>query len=478
MASIKYERDRNGVLKAKIQAYSKDPDTGKRKLYSKRVYNNLNLTELKFKKYVEKEAIDFENNVEKAYEYNEPLIASKVLTVPELMKEWKDNIKTNLSLSYYHRVCEVEEKFYAYLKSRGLYEKPISEITVRDIQLFFDLEATKKYTTCGSEIVKLINPLPKCVNFRHLERKKIITRPASYNMNNHGKVIKIEAAQKICNEYGLKLEQYFEKVDNTKYYSQETLKGYRRMLRTLFNEAVRYDWISKNPVCRTKIGSGNLNISIREVPEKEVFSFSEVSTLLNVLDNLPDYKINQKICIKIMLFTGVRSAELCGLRWSDIDMTNRIIYVRRNRLYSDITKEVYEKCPKTKTSTREIPIPTDLYNDLIKFQDWFRKIDYNFDIKQDQYYVAVNRDRKPLFPHTIGHYLRDIEQANGLKNVTCHGLRHTYCSLLLAQNVPIQTVSKYMGHSDSTITLQVYAHFIPDTKEKVINALDNISKNK
>ena len=51
-----------------------------------------------------------------------------------------------------------------------------------------------------------------------------------------------------------------------------------------------------------------------------------------------------------------------------------------------------------------------------------------------------------------------------------------YCSLLLSQNVPIQTVSKYMGHSDSTVTLEVYSHFIPDTQEKVVFALNNISK--
>lgn len=51
-----------------------------------------------------------------------------------------------------------------------------------------------------------------------------------------------------------------------------------------------------------------------------------------------------------------------------------------------------------------------------------------------------------------------------------------YCSLLLAQNVPIQTVSKYMGHSDSTVTLKVYSHFIPDTQEKVVFALNNLTK--
>jgi len=42
--------------------------------------------------------------------------------------------------------------------------------------------------------------------------------------------------------------------------------------------------------------------------------------------------------------------------------------------------------------------------------------------------------------------------------------------------MPIQTVSKYMGHSDSTVTLEVYSHFIPDTQEKVVSALDSLSK--
>lgn len=43
---------------------------------------------------------------------------------------------------------------------------------------------------------------------------------------------------------------------------------YRRILRTLFNEAVRYEWITKNPVCATKIGAGSSNTTLRAVPEK------------------------------------------------------------------------------------------------------------------------------------------------------------------------------------------------------------------
>ena len=81
----------------------------------------------------------------------------------------------------------------------------------------------------------------------------------------------------------------------------------------------------------------------------------------------------------------------------------------------------------------------------------------------------------PIYPHTLGYWLRTFEIENGFKHVSCHGLRHTYCSLLLSQNVPIQTVSKYMGHSDSTVTLKVYSHFIPDTQDKALNALAKLA---
>ena len=89
-------------------------------------------------------------------------------------------------------------------------------------------------------------------------------------------------------------------------------------------------------------------------------------------------------------------------------------------------------------------MPDNLVEDLKRYKDWFRLADDNFDEKQDDYYLAVGLDRQPLYPHTMGHWLTKLEAKHGFKHVSCHGLRHTYCSLLLSQNVPIQTVSKYM----------------------------------
>ena len=192
-------------------------------------------------------------------------------------------------------------------------------------------------------------------------------------MNHYDSHIMKETAQAICDRYNLKYDDYFETVKNEKAYSAETIKGYRRILRTLFNEAVRYEWITKNPVCGNKIGAGNSNTSLRAVPEKEVFSFKEAQEFLNMLDNLPDEIINQRVCLKIMLLTGIRNAELHGLRWSDIDLENHILHVRRNRL---VSREfgIYEKCPKTKTSLRDIPMPDNLVDDLKKYKEWFRLV--------------------------------------------------------------------------------------------------------
>lgn len=108
-------------------------------------------------------------------------------------------------------------------------------------------------------------------------------------------------------------------------------------MRTIFNEAVRYEWITKNPVCKTKVGAStsSCNISLKPVEEKEVFSLTEVKQFLKLLDELPEDLIYRRVTLKFMVLTGVRTAELHGLRWSDFDFDKRIVHIRRNRLATD-----------------------------------------------------------------------------------------------------------------------------------------------
>lgn len=471
MAYIQYRKTKKGILVARIQVSGKDPETGEFKVYPKNIQNDEGLTEAKFKKKITILAAEFENEVANAYKDQMAYIHTGVLTFSQLAQEWISSINAHQSHNYYLRATDVTNIFNDYLKTVGLDKSPISDIRVRDVQLF--INSFDKGYTKGKPIAKLEKPLPEKVNFRELDREKIISRCSSYGMNNEDKNILLSTAKAICDRYGLKFNSYFEEVTERVPYSPETIKGYRRILRTLFNEAVRYEWITKNPVCATKIGATKGNITMRPIEEKEVFSIKETQEFIKMLDSLPEEYIHRKIPVKIMLLCGLRTAEVCGLRWSDIDLEKGIINVNRNRLTSR-ERGVYEKEPKSKTSKRSVPIPAPLLEDLKKYYKWFEIADTNFAKKLNQYYLTCTIYRTPIYPQSLRQWLVSIEEKHGFKHISCHGLRHTYCSILLSQNVPIQTVSRYMGHSDSTVTLQVYAHFIPDTQEKVIDALDKL----
>lgn len=472
MAYIKYSTTKKGVLVARVQIYGKDPTTGQPKLFPKSFRNEEGLTEAKFKKKIQKLALEMEEQIATDYKDQMAYVHTGVLSFYQLAQEWIATINAHQSHNYYLRATDVCNLFNEYLKTVGLDKRPISDIKVRDVQLF--LNSFGKGYVRGKPVAKLKKPLPENVSFRELDREKIITRCSSYGMNNEGKNILLATAQAICDKYNLRFNTYFEDVTERHPYSPETLKGYRRILRTLFNEAVRYEWITKNPVCSTKIGTSAGNITLRPVEEKEVFSFVETQEFIKMLNALPEELIYRKIPIKIMLLCGLRSAEINGLRWSDIDFDKGVINVNRNRLTSR-ERGIYEKEPKSKTSKRSVPMPAALIEDLRQYWKWFEIADTNFAKKLGQYYIASNIYRLPIYPHTLGTWLSAIEKKNGFKHVSCHGLRHTYCSILLSQNVPIQTVSRYMGHSDSTVTLQVYSHFIPDTQEKALTALDKLS---
>ena len=251
MAYFKITPNKKGELQAKIQVSGKDLSTGKNKLFVKRVYNTDGLTEAKFRKQVEKLSIEFEEDVLKAYKEETTVLRSTVLTFSQLMQEWKATIKANLSINYYTHAERVEKLFTAFLKEQHLDDKPISVITVRDVQMFLNSFAQKGYQTIPT--VKVKKDFPKTVNFRELAREHIITRCSSYGMRRKGNSIEKQTALAICEHCDIAFDEYFEEVPSEKKYAAETIKGYRRVLRTLFNEAVRYEWIVKNPVDRKSV---------------------------------------------------------------------------------------------------------------------------------------------------------------------------------------------------------------------------------
>lgn len=114
---------------------------------------------------------------------------------------------------------------------------------------------------------------------------------------------------------------------------------------------------------------------------------------------------------------------------------------------------------------------------LINFDDFMSKINpQGKQVKCEMPLLRNKHDSLIRFNRTHKYAVdkHTIDRCTALDNVS--KFLHGRIWIILSQNVPIQTVSKYMGHSDSTVTLEVYSHFIPDTQEKAVFALNNLTK--
>lgn len=158
---------------------------------------------------------------------------------------------------------------------------------------------------------------------------------------------------------------------------------------------------------------------------------------------------NYRLLIKMAIFTGMRSGEVRGLQWGDIDWVSREIHVRRS------WKECQFHPPKTKTSNRSIELPAELLSELRTWKLASPKGDFDL-----------------IFPNLAGNPMSNANllqrgfypalRRAGLRRIRFHDLRHTFASLLIASGEDIVRISRLLGHSSPKVTLDVYAHMLPN----------------
>ena len=145
-----------------------------------------------------------------------------------------------------------------------------------------------------------------------------------------------------------------------------------------------------------------------------------------------------------MFFYGTRPSEAMGLRFSDVEKFK--IHIRYN-LQRKGKREL--DTPKNQSSVRTIRISI-----LMRIRIWLLKKYYgngNYD-----YYVFGGS--KPLAPTTIDRYKLKACKKSNLKPITQHEFRHSYATRMISMGKPINKVSKSMGHSSISMTLDIYTH--------------------
>lgn len=204
-------------------------------------------------------------------------------------------------------------------------------------------------------------------------------------------------------------------------------------------------------------------------PTTESSNETEVLTVANHRKILEFVKLNftfRNLGIYISLTTGLRIGEICGLKWSDIDVVNGTITVRRTieRIYiidgENKHTELIVNTPKTKNSCRDIP----MCKELMAIVKPLKKV------VNDDFYVLTNEE-KPTEPRTYRNYYHRLMKRLGIPRLKYHGLRHSFATRCIESNFDYKTVSVLLGHANITTTLNLYVHPNMEQKKRCISKM-------
>ncbi|AWZ48423.1 recombinase XerC [Clostridiaceae bacterium 14S0207] len=279
--------------------------------------------------------------------------------------------------------------------------------------------------------------------------------------------------------YGLKLEslrslqiqRYYNVLIKTK--SSCVIKTLNKLLKNFFNYCIDEGYLLKNP-CNNLIIPG-LSKTVKK--DVETFTDDEINLLKKYLKG---HRLEPLILLA--LGTGLRRGELLGLKWQNVDLKNGLIHViesiKRVSIFNDDgTREwkIITQPPKTKSSIRFVPIPSNLINLFYK-QDKIKKLDkLTFGICYTETdYVFTTKSGLPINENNFSKAYNTILKKAGIKHKKFHSLRHTYATKLFEKNVSLKTVQELLGHSDISTTADIYTHVMPKQKTSAVEKLNDL----
>jgi len=239
-----------------------------------------------------------------------------------------------------------------------------------------------------------------------------------------------------------------------------------RILHSMFSDAVRLGFVPVNPAQYADVPV------VDDAQDKmQIFSPAEYQLFTEACSHAM-YGVLYQLAIK----TGMRQGELLGLTWKNVDLERGEICVAQqlSRFGQEGQRLTFGPL-KTKYSRRTIKIGDDLVGLL---RAYF--------LAQQKYKQLMGtrwRENDLVFPSSMGTFLdqrnmqRDFDnllKTAGLPKIRFHDLRHNAASLMLGRNVPVVTVSRYLGHSSPRVTLEIYAHLIPGGFDEVAQAMSAI----
>ena len=245
--------------------------------------------------------------------------------------------------------------------------------------------------------------------------------------------------------------------------SPKTIKNNLSFISSIMDYAVSMFMIDSNP-CR------NVSLPSAKPIERDCYTLEEAQHFLELLEAEP---LQWRTFFTLAIFSGFRRSELLGLEWKDIDFKSGVVNIRRTSQYIK-ERGIYTDATKTKGSQRSLKLPASVI-DLLRQH----KIEQSKErlklgdqwVNTDRLFVAWNG--YPLNPNTPLNWLNRFFKRTDMRRVNIHSFRHLNASLLITNGVDPRTVSASLGHSQTSTTLNIYAHTFAVAQAQASEAIAN-----
>lgn len=292
-----------------------------------------------------------------------------------------------------------------------------------------------------------------------------------------------------------------QKNGTEKVLASATIHGFIRTVSCVLSFGCQQDYITENVCLGKRIKKPKLDEGKDKMIQPEV-----LNGYMKVLENSP---VKYKTFFKIALGTGMRMAEILGLRWKDVDFDEHTLSINETRSYVPETGTIFVQ-PKTANSQRTVAVTEQIINALrelkviqseerLKAGALWKKNPENPVEEYCENHHLCNRETKnycskrcslfkqedrifvneiglPMSDTAIRKHIQKAGEAAGLPHITIHGLRHSAVSILINNHEPLPSIAAFVGHANTQTTTRVYAHAIKQSANTLSSSIEGYLK--